>query len=69
MIKKETEIKNRISAKGILKAVDDAGLHIEDIKTGIVDVLDLDAFGMFLDKEVSFSITDSNKIEKDIDEE
>lgn len=69
MIKKETEIKNRILAKGILKAIDDVGLHIEDIKTGIVDVLDLDVLEMFLGKEISFSIADSDKIEKDINEE
>ncbi|HHX71217.1 MAG TPA: hypothetical protein GX708_24625 [Gallicola sp.] len=68
MIKKETEIKNKISAKGILKAIDDAGLHIEDGKTGEVDTLNLDAFKPFLDKEISFSIAESSKVEQDIDE-
>ena len=68
MIKKEMEIKNKITAKGTLVGVDDEGLHIQDPKTEETEVLELDAFKMFVGKEISFSVTDSTKTESDIGE-
>jgi len=68
MIKKEMEIKNKITAKGTLVGVDDAGLHIEDPKSGETEVLELDAFKMFIGKEISFSVADSTKTEEAIGE-
>jgi hypothetical protein len=69
MIKREMEIKNKVTAKGILKCVDDAGLHIEDTKSGEVETLSMDALKMFIDKEIAFSVADSTKMEKEIDDE
>lgn len=69
MVKKEMEVKTKITAKGILQGIDDEGLHIEDTKSGETDTLSLDALKMFIGKEISFSVGDSQKVEKDIDEE
>ena len=38
MITKIQEVKTTIKAKGIVKCVDDFGIHIEDSKTGEISV-------------------------------
>ena len=63
MITKEQEIKNTLKAKGILVAIDDDGLHIEDEKSGAVETLSLDEFKIFKDKTISISIADSTKMD------
>lgn len=70
MITKEQEIKNRLKAKGILVALDDDGMHIEDEKSGVVEVLSLDDFKIFMDKIITISIADSTKLDiEDYEEE
>lgn len=70
MITKEQEIKNRLKAKGILIALDDDGMHIEDEKSGVVEVLSLDDFKIFMDKIITISIADSTKLDiEDYEEE
>jgi hypothetical protein len=68
-IVKEQEIKNKVTAKGILVCVDDEGLHIKDSKSEEIDVLSFDDFKMFLNKTISFSVADSTKKEIEEDEE
>lgn len=70
LITKEQEIKNRLKAKGVLVALDDDGMHIEDEKSGVVEVLSLDDFKIFMDKVITISIADSTKLDiEDYDEE
>jgi len=70
LITKEQEIKNRLKAKGILVALDDDGMHIEDEKSGVVEVLSLDDFKIFMDKIITISIADSTKLDiEDYEEE
>lgn len=70
MIIKEQEIKNKLKAKGELVAIDDDGMHIEDDKSGVVEVLSLDDFKIFMDKIITISIADSTKLDiEDYDEE
>jgi len=66
MITKIQEVKTTIKAKGIVKCVDDFGIHIEDFKTGEISVLSLDEFKIFLDKEINFSVTESKKDEEEV---
>lgn len=67
MITKEQEIKNKLKAKGILVEINEEGLHIEDEKSGDIEILSLDDLSMFVDKVVTISIADSIKL--DIDDE
>lgn len=64
MLKRETEIKNRITLKGILTSIGTNELEVMDEKTNEVDTLnivrDLD---MFLGKSVSIVLSDSVKKE------
>lgn len=69
MVKKEMSVTTKISAKGILQCIDDEGLHIEDCKSGTVDVLSIDALKLFVGKEINFSIGETAKAEKDIEED
>lgn len=61
MIIREREIKNKIKAKGVLVKIDGDGLHIEDEKTEIVDVLTFEDIEMFLNKNITFSMADGVK--------
>ncbi len=69
MIKKEIAITNKVTAKGVLKGVDDAGLRIEDPKSKEVETLSLDSLKMFIGKEISLSVADSTKTEEEINDE
>lgn len=62
-IKKEVKMETKITCKGILKGIDDEGLHIEDEKTGVVEVLGFDSLKAFTEKNISITVTDSQKTE------
>ena len=66
MLLKITEVKNTIKAKGTVVAVDDSGIHICDPKTEEVAILTLDAFKIFLNKEINFSVSENAKSEEEI---
>ncbi len=61
MIIREREIKNKIKAKGVLVKIDEDGLHIEDEKTEIVDVLAFEDIETFLNKSITFNMADAVK--------
>lgn len=61
MIVREREIKNKIKAKGVLVKIDGDGLHIEDEKTEIVDVLTFEDIETFLNKSITFNMADAVK--------
>jgi len=58
LIIRERETRNRLKAKGVLVEIDTDGLHIEDEKTGDVDVLGFDEMKAFVDRNISFSLCD-----------
>jgi hypothetical protein len=60
---KEQEVKNKLKAKGRLVAIDDDGLHIEDDKSGAVEVLSLDDLKIFKDRIITISVADSAKFD------
>jgi len=60
---KEQKIENKIKAKGILKDIDNDGLHIEDEKSGDVETLSLDDLKIFKGKSITISIADTTKTE------
>ena len=62
-VKKEELKSLKLSAKGILKAVDDEGFHIEDEKTGEIDVLSLDDIKEFVDKYVTIAFANKEELE------
>lgn len=62
-IVKEQEVKNTIKVKGVLKEIKSDGLYFEDEKTGEVEVLTYDDFGIFIDKVLKLSVSDSFKNE------
>lgn len=61
MISKTRETKDTAKAKGILKAIDDAGFHIEDEKTGEVELLEMDFLNAFVGKSIVLSVVESTK--------
>jgi len=61
MITKEQEIKNTLKAKGQLVKIDEEGLHIYDKKSEEVDVLSLDDFKIFIEGDISISVSESTK--------
>ena len=48
-------------------AIDDDGLHIEDEKSGEVEILSLDELKIFKDRMITISVADSTK--RDIEDE
>lgn len=68
-ILKIQELKTTIKAKGIVTAIDDAGVHIIDSKTEQEATLTLDVFKGFIGKEMNFSVSESAKTEEDYDPE
>jgi hypothetical protein len=63
------ELKNTIKAKGLVKGIDDAGVHIEDPKTKEIAVLNLDVFQAFVGKDINLSVIESAKSEEEITDE
>jgi len=68
MITKEQEIKNTLKAKGQLVKIDEEGLHIYDKKSEEVDVLSLDDFKIFIEGDISISVSESTKQDIEVDE-
>lgn len=68
-ILKIQELKTTIKAKGLVTAIDDAGVHIIDPKTEEEATLTLDVFKCFVGKEMNFSVSESAKTEEDYDGE
>lgn len=68
MLVKISELKRTIKAKGKVVSVDDAGIQIMDSKTEEISILTYDVFKMFMGKEISFSVADSEKDEEAIEE-
>lgn len=62
-IVKEQEVKNVIRVKGTVIDVTPEALVIEDDKTGEIDRFDFEDFGMFLEKSISFTVSESSKRE------
>jgi hypothetical protein len=60
-IKREGTEKKEVGFKGIFKGVFDDGLHVEDMKSGEKEVLDLDEFKQFIGKEVKFGMVETKK--------
>ena len=64
-VKKE-EVKNtKFSAKGFLRAIDDMGFHVEDEKTGEVEVLSLDDLKTLIDKLVNIGFANKEMLDEE----
>ncbi len=63
MIIREQEIKNKLKAKGVLIAINNEELHIEDEKTGDIDILSFNDLKFFEGKAIVINIADSTKSE------
>ena len=62
-IKKEETKSIKLSAKGILVAVDDEGFHIEDEKEGTVEVLTLDEIKTLLNKSITIAFANKEDLD------
>lgn len=67
MLKKESELKNKITLKGKLVSVGETEIEVEDDKSGEIDSLKFSDFDMFIGKSINVVIADS--VKKDITEE
>jgi hypothetical protein len=62
-VKKEETKNIKLSAKGILQAIDDVGFHVEDEKEGVVEVLSMDDIKTLLGKSVTITFANKEEIE------
>ena len=53
----------KFSAKGILKSVDELGFHIEDEKSGDIEVLTLEDIKTLIGKSVTIAFANKEEIE------
>jgi hypothetical protein len=60
-IKKEGTEKKEVGFKGIFKGYDDAGFHLEDLKSGEKETLEFENFQQFIGKEVKFGMVEIKK--------
>lgn len=64
-VKKEELKSIKLSAKGILTALDDEGFHIEDEKSGDVEVLSLDDIKeLLVGKSISIAFVNKEELEE-----
>lgn len=63
MVKREREVKEKITAKGILTNIDGQNLVITDPKSGDEEIVSISELKVFLNKEISFSIAQVDKQE------
>ena len=64
-VKVERTNSTKISAKGVLVKVDEEGLHFEDTKTQLVDVLSFVDIAEFIGRKVSLNIDNKEEIFED----
>lgn len=66
MIKKETLKKSKLTCKGILKAIDDEGLHIADsLDSKDTECLPLDMLNEFIGKPINLTVTVSEELDEE----
>lgn len=63
-VKKEEIVNTKLSAKGILRAIDSEGFHVEDEKSEEIECLTLDDINtLLLNKSVTISFASKEEVD------